>query len=121
MINEPQVPQKPITDEMRERSNYIGISEERLKFLLNAGMDYVYDENGRRIEPPKRETSTDFFISRKLHHMIKPDPNGIFYLKVVISGKTIIKPLDRDEEKAILKRDELLKAMNFKPSRHSAR
>lgn len=121
MFNEPQVPQKQITDEMRNRSEYIGISEERLKFLLNAGMDYIYDENGRRIEPQKRVTSTNFFIERKLHHMIKPDPNGVFYLKVTIKGKTIVKPLDKDENKSIQMRDELLRAMNFEPSRHSAR
>lgn len=112
---------RPVTDEQKLRGGYLGIPSARLEFLLRAGTDYEFDANGKRIEiePPKLDPM--FVTNRENHHMIKPDPRGIFYLKVTINGKTIVKPLDKDAEKARVIRDKHLKALNFVPSRHSSR
>lgn len=112
---------RPVTDEMLERARLMGIDPTRLSHLLRAGTEYEFDANGKRIEiePVKRDPME--ILNRENHHMIKPDPRGVYYLKVTISGKTIVKPLDKDEVKARVVRDSWLKKLNFTPSRHSAR
>jgi hypothetical protein len=113
--------ERPVTEEQRFRGNYLGFTPERLQQLLRAGTEYEFDSNGKRIEIAPAKLDPNVVINRENHHMIKPDPRGIFYLKVTIAGKTIVKPLDKDAEKARILRDKHLKALNYVPSRHSAR
>lgn len=112
---------RPVTPEMLWRANGLGLDPERVKYLLKAGTDYEFNEDGTRIEPPLPVLDVNHFLKNDNHHMIKPDPRGVYYLKVTIGGKVIVKPLDKDEDKARTIRDKYLKELNFKPSRHSAR
>jgi hypothetical protein len=112
---------RPITDDMIERAKSMGINPERLQNLLHTGNDYAYDGNTRRVIGEPRVTNVNHYLNNENHHMIKPDPDGCFYLKVTIKGKTIVKPLHKDAEKAREMRDSHLKQLNFTPSRHSAR
>jgi hypothetical protein len=113
--------ERPVTDEQKFRGNYLGFTAERLQQLLRAGTEYEFDANGKRIEIAPTPTDPNVVVNRENHHMIKPDPRGIFYLKVTIAGKTIVKPLAKDAETSRVMRDKHLKALNYVPSRHSAR
>ena len=113
---------RPVTQEMLYRANGLGLDPEQVKRLLKAGTDYEFEEDGSRIEPPIKQLNVNHFLEFENHHMIKPDArSGNYYLKVTISGKTIVKPLGKDVVKARQLRDKYLKELNFKPSRHSAR
>lgn len=112
-----------ITPEIIYKAKLMGLrtDEEYLKNLLHTGHDYTYTEDGVRITPDTRTLSVDNVMNRENHHMIRPDPKGSYYLKVVIKGKTILKPLHKDEQKARIMRDKYLKQLNYVPSRHIAR
>ena len=112
---------RPVTDEQMERAKALGINPDGLSRLLRAGTDYEFDDSGKRIEPERSMRDPNVIFERENHHMIKPDPQGIFYMKVTINGKTIVKPLDKDEVKSRKMRDKHLKDLKYTPSRHSAR
>jgi hypothetical protein len=112
---------RPVTDEQIERAKALGINPESLSRLLRAGTDYEFDDSGKRIEPERYRGDPNVIYERENHHMILPDPQGVYYLKVTISGKTIVKPLDKDPVKARKMRDKHLKDLKYTPSRHSAR
>ncbi len=110
MSNTPKI--RPITDEVTERAVALGMDLKKLPFLLRAGQDYEYDHDGNRIEPEIAGGAIDW-LSRENHHMIKPDPKGVFYLKLTLKGKTHIKPLSKDEVEARVMRDKWMNTLGY--------
>lgn len=107
----------PITPAILARAKALGVKPERIPFLLACGKDYEYREDGSRIEPEKYHGNPLAYLKTNInHHMIKPDPKGVFYFKIKINGKSTCKPLAKDEETSRVMRDKILKDMNWYPS-----
>lgn len=104
---------RPVTQEMIDRGRDFGLSADKVTALLRAGTDYKYTPEGLRIEPKPYTNPMETILERENHHMIKPDPDGVYYLKVGIDGKQIIKPLAKDVVKARKMRDKYLKEFGY--------
>jgi hypothetical protein len=73
-----------VTPQIMERGLLLGLKPDRIKFLMKISELPNYDA----VVPNRPDSYTLF----------KPDENGVFYLKASISGRWVVKPLDRDEK-----------------------
>jgi hypothetical protein len=73
-----------VTPAIMQKGLMFGLKPERIEWLMSIADLPNYDA----IDPDRKDSYT----------LIKPDPDGVFYLKVSISGKWVVKPLDMDEK-----------------------
>lgn len=89
-----------VTDAIMARGLELGLTPDRIEFLMK-----VADvPNFNKIDPSRPDSV----------EMIKPDPDGIYYMKASVSGKWIVKPLHIEESKAKEIMTKKLKAMGIK-------
>ncbi len=82
-----------------ERGLLFGLKPDRIEFLMKIDELPNYD----LIDAKRKDSYT----------LIKPDPNGVHYLKVSVSGKWIVKPLDMDEAKSKIMAKKKLKDLGY--------
>ena len=75
-----------VTPEILRRGLLFGLTPERIEFLMKIADVPSYD----KIDINRPDS----------YEFIKPDPEGVWYLKASIKGKWIVKPLSNEEEKA---------------------
>lgn len=75
-----------VTPEILAKGLSYGLKPERIEWLMS-----IADIPNYGLIDANRPNS---------YSLIKPDPDGVFYLKASISGKWIVKPLDIDEKKS---------------------
>jgi hypothetical protein len=88
-----------VTPEIMERGLLFGLKPDRIKFLMKINELPNYD----LIDSSRPDSYT----------LIKPDPHGVHYLKVSVSGKWIVKPLDMDEMKSQKMAKKKLKELGY--------
>lgn len=89
-----------VTEAIMLRGIELGLTPDRIEFLMK-----VADvPNFSKIDA-RRPDSVEMF---------KPDPDGIYYMKVSLAGKWIVQTLDADESKAKVMMSKKLKEMQIK-------
>jgi hypothetical protein len=75
-----------VTEAIMLRGLELGLTPDRIEFLMK-----VADvPNFNKIDSSRPDSA----------EIIKPDPDGIYYLKASVSGRWIVKPLHSEEAKA---------------------
>lgn len=75
-----------VTEAIMARGLELGLTPDRIEFLMKV----AEVPNFNKIDTNRPDSV----------QMIKPDPDGIFYMKASVAGKWIVKPLHSDETKA---------------------
>jgi hypothetical protein len=89
-----------VTDAILARGLELGLTPDRIEFLMKV----AEVPNFNKIDTNRKDS----------FEMIKPDPDGVYYLKTSVSGKWMVKPLDIDESKAKLLMAKKLKELGLK-------
>ena len=89
-----------VTEAIMKRGLELGLKPDRIEFLMKV----AEVPNFNKIDTNRKDS----------FQMMKPDPDGIYYLKASVSGKWIVKPLDIDESKAKLLMAKKLKELGLK-------
>lgn len=89
-----------VTPEIMMRGLELGLTPDRIEFLMK-----VADiPNYSKIDTSRPDG----------YEMVKPDPDGVYYLKATVSGKWIVKPLSSDEAESKKMLSKLLKSIGLK-------
>jgi hypothetical protein len=88
-----------VTEAIMLRGLELGLTPDRIEFLMK-----VADvPNFNKIDTNRPDSI----------QMIKPDPDGVFYMKLSVAGRWIVKPLHNDEVKAKAIMAKKLKELNI--------
>lgn len=89
-----------VTPEILQKGLMFGLKPERIEWLMSIADLPNYDA----IDPNRPDS----------YELIKPDENGVYYVKASVAGKWIVKPLDKDEERSKTLAKKKLKELGFK-------
>jgi hypothetical protein len=89
-----------VTPEILAKGLSYGLTPDRIEFLMQIADLPNYD----LVEEGRPDSYT----------LIKPDPDGLYYVKASVGGKWVVKPLDSDETKSKSMLKKKLKELGYK-------